>query len=74
MPSLVTLPFIQCHQTRGLADWGGLRNASSRLDAGETGGSARAVPGIRAVEQSSTAVIIPGRLVSIACLLIAFDS
>jgi len=74
MPSLVTLPFIQCHQTRGLADWGGLRNASSRLNAGETAGSAHAVPSIRAVEQSSTAVIIPGQLVGIACLPIVFGS
>ena len=27
MPSLVTLPFIQCHQTRGLASLGGLVEA-----------------------------------------------
>src|SRR5215472_7670339 len=33
MPSLVMLPFIQCHQTRGLAELGGFLNPSSR-DAG----------------------------------------
>src|SRR5215467_2801721 len=29
MPSLVMLPFIQCHQTRGLAELGGFLNPSS---------------------------------------------
>src|SRR5258708_5925644 len=30
MPSLVMLPFIQCHQTRGLAEFGGFLKPSSR--------------------------------------------
>src|SRR5436309_3318228 len=29
MPSWVTLPFIQCHQTRGFAELGGFRNPRS---------------------------------------------
>jgi len=28
---LVMFPFIQCHQTRGAAAWGGFRNPSARL-------------------------------------------
>src|SRR5215210_3496650 len=30
MPSLLTLPFIQCHQTRGFAAGGGVRNCRSK--------------------------------------------
>src|SRR4029077_10977484 len=30
IPSLVMLPFIQCHHTRGLAEFGGFLNPSSR--------------------------------------------
>src|SRR5688572_17449206 len=32
IPSRVTLPFIQCHQTRGLASSGGVRAARSRAE------------------------------------------
>src|ERR1700733_4693716 len=34
IPSLVTLPFIQCHQTRGLAESGGVRNSRLSTSAG----------------------------------------
>ena len=40
MPSLVTLPFIQCHQVCGLAESGGLRKPVSS-------GSARAVDAVK---------------------------
>ena len=40
MPSLVMLPFIQCHQTRGRAELGGSRNWSSSDVAGEGSGEA----------------------------------
>ena len=32
MPSRVTLPFIQCHQTRGLAACGGEAKPSSKAE------------------------------------------
>ena len=56
MPSLVTLPFIQCHHTRGRAEFGGSRNCASRLDCVATGWSAAsAAAGRSAVEASRAA-------------------
>ena len=47
IPSSVTLPSIQCHQTRGRAELGGSRNCSSRLSTAGCGAPSPASPARR---------------------------